>query len=161
MGRNSTGPCTACLRFSYVRGFTNPSLHGTEPLTPAPLDIYHQAGFSDSRWLKSLVYFVFMFETVQTVLLTHDTFHELAISFGNYQGLLNPYYIWFDLPVQSAIRMCSIPSSIVLLTSASIVSSITQCFYAWRIKVLGNSRIISLSIVAVSNVLSSNDLQLI
>ncbi|EPT04279.1 hypothetical protein FOMPIDRAFT_1114129, partial [Fomitopsis schrenkii] len=97
------------------------------------LYIYHQAGFSDSRWLKSLVYFVFMFETVQTVLLTHDTFHELAISFGNYQGLLNPYYIWFDLPVQSAI-----------------LSSITQCFYAWRIKVLGNSRIISLSIVALS-----------
>lgn len=121
----------------------------TEPLTAALLDIYYQTGFSDSRCLTSLVCFVFIFETIQTILLTHDTFHKLAISFGDYQGLLNPYYIWFDLPVQSAIRMCSIPSSVALLTSAAIVSSITQCFYAWRIKVLSNSRIVALSIVVV------------
>ncbi|KAI0732347.1 hypothetical protein C8Q72DRAFT_901760 [Fomitopsis betulina] len=97
------------------------------------LYIYYQTGFSDSRCLTSLVCFVFIFETIQTILLTHDTFHKLAISFGDYQGLLNPYYIWFDLPVQSAI-----------------LSSITQCFYAWRIKVLSNSRIVALSIVVLS-----------
>lgn len=93
--------------FSYVWSLMDFSVSAAN-LT-ASLDIYYQAGFSDNRWLKALVYFVFVFETVQTILLTHDTFHELAIDFGNYEGLLDPYYTWFDLPIQSAIRACFPP----------------------------------------------------
>lgn len=61
--------------------------------------------------MKAIVYTVFLFETVQTILITHDAFHQLATSFGNYEGLLDPYYIWFDLPVQSAICEWLIDSS--------------------------------------------------
>lgn len=151
--RSSIGPCMVCLWSNCVRVYVDPS---ADPLTSrASPDIYYQAGFSDNKPLRALVYFVFIFETVQTILLTHDTFHELAINFGDYEGLLNPYYIWFDLPVQSAIRVCYSPFCASFLTSVTTVSSITQCFYAWRILVLSKSHIIAASIVLVSVTLFS------
>ncbi|TFY67388.1 hypothetical protein EVJ58_g1664 [Rhodofomes roseus] len=93
--------------------------------------MYHQAKFKDNTFIRSVVWFMYLFEVLQTILLTHDTFHQLAISFGNMTGLLKPYLIGFELPIQSAIIAC-----------------ITQCFYAWRIYVLSNSKYLPILIVA-------------
>lgn len=50
-----------------------------------------------------------MFEALQTILLTHDTFHQLAINFGNYDGLVAAYLTGFELVIQSAIStFCSV-----------------------------------------------------
>ncbi|PCH34932.1 hypothetical protein WOLCODRAFT_45078, partial [Wolfiporia cocos MD-104 SS10] len=79
------------------------------------------------------VYGLFVIETMQTIMLTHDAFHELAISFGDFAGLQNLYLLWFDLPILSGI-----------------LSGATQCFYAWRIYVLSRSKIIGIFIVMLS-----------
>ena len=65
--------------------------------------MYHQAGYKDNRFIKSIVYGMYTFEAVQTILLTHDTFHQLAVNFGNYDGLVGAYLIGFELVIQSAI----------------------------------------------------------
>ncbi|KAH9927324.1 uncharacterized protein B0H18DRAFT_1004114 [Fomitopsis serialis] len=76
---------------------------------------------------------MYFFEALQTVLLTHDTFRQLAESFGNFEGLIAPYLMGFELGIQSAI-----------------IASVTQCFYAWRIYILSSSKILTGLIVCVS-----------
>ncbi|KAH9929272.1 uncharacterized protein B0H18DRAFT_863736, partial [Fomitopsis serialis] len=95
--------------------------------------MYHQAKYKDNTFIRSVVWFMYLFEVLQTVLLTHDVFHQLAVSFGNMTGLLKPYLVGFELPIQSAI-----------------IASITQCFYAWRIYILSSSKYLPIVIVALS-----------
>ncbi|KZT71374.1 hypothetical protein DAEQUDRAFT_724345 [Daedalea quercina L-15889] len=97
------------------------------------LYMYHQAQYTDHPFVKCVVYGLYLFEALQTILLTHDTFHQLAYNWGNFNGLTAAYLTGFELVIQS-----------------SIIASVTQCFYAWRIYVLGNSRILAGLIVAVS-----------
>ncbi|KAI0734037.1 hypothetical protein C8Q72DRAFT_927465 [Fomitopsis betulina] len=97
------------------------------------LYMYNASGYRDHPFIKCIVYGMYIFEALQTILLTHDTFHQLAINFGNYEGLVAAYLTGFELVIQSAIIAC-----------------VTQCFYAWRIYVLGKSRILTGLIVAVS-----------
>ncbi|KZT74148.1 hypothetical protein DAEQUDRAFT_721029 [Daedalea quercina L-15889] len=85
--------------------------------------MYQQAKYNDNTFIRSVVWCMYIFETLQTVLLTHDTFHQLAISFGNMAGLEKPYLTGFELAIQSGI-----------------IASVTQCFYAWRIYILSSSK---------------------
>lgn len=66
-------------------------------------DMYHQAKYKDNTFIRTIVYSMYLFEVLQTCLLTHDTFHQLAISFGSMEGLNKPYLIGFELPIQSGI----------------------------------------------------------
>ncbi|KZT65777.1 hypothetical protein DAEQUDRAFT_768609 [Daedalea quercina L-15889] len=97
------------------------------------LYMYHQTGYKDHIFVKYIVYGMYLFEALQTILLTHDTFKQLAVSFGNYQGLIGAYLTGFELVIQSALIAC-----------------VTQCFYAWRIYILGRSKIVAGLIVCVS-----------
>ena len=87
--------------------------------------MYHQAKYKDNTFIRSIVWFMYLFEVLQTVLLTHDTFHQLAVSFGSMEGLGKPYLIGFELPIQSGIsrslapRPGSSPSPIALQLRAS------------------------------------------
>ncbi|KZT74147.1 hypothetical protein DAEQUDRAFT_721027 [Daedalea quercina L-15889] len=95
--------------------------------------MYQQAKYNDNTFIRSVVWFMYIFETLQTILLTHDTFHQLAISFGNMAGLGKPYLVGFELAIQSGIIAC-----------------ITQCFYAWRIYILSASKWFPMFIVHLS-----------
>ncbi|KZT66064.1 hypothetical protein DAEQUDRAFT_730693 [Daedalea quercina L-15889] len=95
--------------------------------------MYYQARYKDNTFIRSVVWFMYIFETLQTILLTHDTFHQLAISFGDIAGLEKPYLIGFELPIQSGIIAC-----------------ITQSFYAWRIYILSSSKWVPMFIVVMS-----------
>jgi len=95
--------------------------------------IYSQADFRDSWTVRIIVYGLFTLETIQTILLAHDSFHELVLSWGNYDGLVALYYTWLDLPIFTGV-----------------ISAIIQCFYAWRIYVLGRSKLLSLVIILLA-----------
>ena len=114
-----------------------------------PSDMYHQAKYKDNTFIRSIVWFMYLFEVLQTILLTHDTFHQLAVSFGNMEGLGKPYLIGFELPIQSGISTSPAPPPYPALTRRRAVASITQCFYAWRIYILSGSKWFPMLIVAV------------
>lgn len=81
------------------------------------LDIYSQSSEQDSRKLKALVYGLFLIETAQVIVASHDSFHQLALSWGVFSGLANVYLSWLTLPVLTGIS-----------TSAVIVESSLSWF---------------------------------
>ncbi|KAH9833038.1 uncharacterized protein C8Q71DRAFT_860791 [Rhodofomes roseus] len=97
------------------------------------LYMYNQANYKDHFFVKVVVYWMYLFEAIQTILLTHDTFHQLAYSFGSFEGLTAAYLTGFELVIQSAL-----------------IATVTQCFYAWRIYILSNSKILAGCIVCIS-----------
>ncbi|KAG1905156.1 uncharacterized protein F5891DRAFT_944525, partial [Suillus fuscotomentosus] len=99
---------------------------------------YHQAGFQDNRLIKPIVYGLFVLETLQLIMATHDSFHTLALGWGNDGDLLDVWLSWFDLPVLTGI------------TSATI-----QCFYAWRLYILSKSLVLAITIAAIALVQGS------
>ncbi|KAJ3719472.1 hypothetical protein EV361DRAFT_261466 [Lentinula raphanica] len=87
----------------------------------------------DSWKLKSLVYGLFIWDIMQTAMYTSTVFNSLASGWGNVVALEALGIIWFDIPFMSGVASC-----------------IVQCFYAWRIYVLGRSAPLSLFIVALA-----------
>lgn len=79
-------------------------------IRPLSQDLYTQGGYKDHLFIKCIVYWMYIFEAVQTILLTHDTFHQLAYSFGNFDGLVAAYLTGFELVIQSALStyLCSV-----------------------------------------------------
>ena len=66
------------------------------------------------------------FEWVQTGLVTGVAFDIFVYNYGDLDSLTKIYYAWFFVDV-----MCA------------IVSMAVQLFFAWRIYVLANSRIVA------------------
>jgi hypothetical protein len=118
-----TGPLVLGYQFNW-------GLYG---VLATQLYTYHQAGFRDNRLIKSIVYGLFVVETLQLVMATHDSFHTLALGWGNLSDLLGVWFTWFDLPFLTG------------LTSATI-----QCFYAWRLYVLSKSYVLAITIAAIA-----------
>ncbi|KAG2141124.1 uncharacterized protein EDB93DRAFT_637382 [Suillus bovinus] len=117
-----TGPLVLGYQFNW-------GLYG---VLTTQLYTYHQAGFRDNRLIKSIVYGLFIIETLQLIMATHDSFHTLALGWGNDTDLLDVWFSWFDLPFLTGI------------TSATI-----QCFYAWRLYILSKSYVLAITIVAL------------
>lgn len=65
--------------------------------------MYSQGRYNDHLFIRCIVYWMYIFEALQTILLTHDTFHQLAYSFGNFDGLVAAYLTGFELVIQSAL----------------------------------------------------------
>ncbi|EMD36303.1 hypothetical protein CERSUDRAFT_84375, partial [Gelatoporia subvermispora B] len=86
--------------------------------------IYHQSGVPDNIATRVITYGLFVVETAQTILSTHDVWHELALSWGDCTGLIGLNLNWISVPIFTAFT-----------------SSIIQCYYAWRISILSRSRI--------------------
>lgn len=74
--------------------------------------MYAQGRRNDHPYIRGIVYGIYAFEAVQTVLLTHDVFQQLAFSFGNYKGLIAPYLTGFELVIQPAISAHPCPASL-------------------------------------------------
>lgn len=66
-------------------------------------DMYSQSSDHDQWKLRALVYGLFLIETVQVILASYDSFHELALSWGIFSGLTNVYTTWLTLPVLTGI----------------------------------------------------------
>lgn len=123
-----TGPLVLGYQFNW-------GLYG---VLATQLYTYHQAGFRDTRLIKFIVYGLFVVETLQLVMATRDSFHTLALGWGNVPDLLNVWFSWFDLPFLTG------------LTSATI-----QCFYAWRLYILSKSYVLAITITAIALVQGS------
>ena len=72
------------------------------------LDIYSQTSARDSWKLKALVYGLFLVETAQIILASHDSFHQLALSWGVPSGLTQVYASWLTLQVLTGISTFAI-----------------------------------------------------
>ncbi|KAI9433741.1 hypothetical protein H4582DRAFT_1819335, partial [Lactarius indigo] len=77
---------------------------------------------TDGRFLKSLAYFVFLVETVQTALSGANLYYWFVVGFGNVEHLENFHFAPVDIPVLTAV-----------------ISFIVQGYFCHRIWVL-NSR---------------------
>ncbi|KAF8150000.1 hypothetical protein B0H34DRAFT_171529 [Crassisporium funariophilum] len=85
--------------------------------------VYYLAFPKDPPRSKFLVYFVYLFEMTQTILLTKTCFDTFATGFGDLNAINHIGVIWFSVPIMS-----------------SFVAFVVQGFYAYRISVLGGSR---------------------
>ncbi|KAJ7626055.1 hypothetical protein FB45DRAFT_1060588 [Roridomyces roridus] len=101
------------------------------------LYLYYRAFPADRRIIKALVYTVYVFELVQTVLLTHDAFEIFAKGFGDVSALDRVHFDWYTAPL-----------------TTGIVAFIGQAFYAYRIYVVSKSYWIPILILMLS--LTSN-----
>jgi len=81
--------------------------------------VYHVNFPDDPPFFQCLVYFVLVFEIVQTGLVTGVAFETFVYNYGDPLSLTRIYYAWFFVAV-----MCA------------IVSVSVQAFFAWRIWVL-------------------------
>lgn len=92
--------------------------------------MYYLAFPNDPTLSKALSFGVYFFEAVQTFLLTQSAFHGFAEGFGNLIFLDEIGTIWFSVPVMSGI-----------------VAFVAQVFYAYRISILAQSKIVASFIV--------------
>ncbi|OBZ73718.1 hypothetical protein A0H81_06432 [Grifola frondosa] len=97
--------------------------------------IYARAGTPDTRTVKRIVYGIFILETVQTGIATYDSYEQLAVGWGNYDGLIAP---------RSQLVLICLP------ITTGITSSTIQCFYAWRMYIIGKSRVLPAGIVVLA-----------
>ncbi|KAJ3740980.1 hypothetical protein DFH05DRAFT_1507999 [Lentinula detonsa] len=95
--------------------------------------LYYLGFPKDNLRLKALVYGLFIWDILQTALYTSTVFASLASGWGNVEALEALGLIWFDIPFMSGVASC-----------------VVQCFYAWRIYVLGKSIPLALFIVALA-----------
>ena len=93
---------------------------------------------------------------VQAIILARMAYLQFAAGFGNFEALdAIPVILWFGVPILSSIGMYHPffwPIVVYLLTSI-LVAAVVQIFYAYRIKVLGDSYLIPSVVVFVSFVL--------
>ncbi|PBK60819.1 hypothetical protein ARMSODRAFT_965742 [Armillaria solidipes] len=77
--------------------------------------IYYISFPNDNLASKTVIYVLWLTETVQTVIDIYDTFDMFCYDFGNLSGLDNVHLTWFTLPILTGFVGC-----------------IAQLFYAWR-----------------------------
>lgn len=69
------------------------------------LDVYYLAFPKDRTVIKSLVYGVYVIQTVQTILVTHDAFNGYAKGYGRATVLNSAQLEWLAVPIFSGIGM--------------------------------------------------------
>ncbi|KAK0468808.1 hypothetical protein IW261DRAFT_1406818 [Armillaria novae-zelandiae] len=97
------------------------------------LYLYYLAFPKDRKFIKYLVYGIYIIEFVETILFTHDAFARFGYGFGDIEALTRMDFNWLAAPIMSA---CS--------------AFIGQVFYAYRIFILSKSRIVPVFIICVS-----------
>ncbi|KAJ8487633.1 hypothetical protein ONZ45_g14258 [Pleurotus djamor] len=86
--------------------------------------VYYLAFPNDRLLPKTIVYSVLVIEVLQTVLATRDAFRNFGTGWGNMIDLAEVGWLWFSVPVLG-----------------SIISCMSQFFFAWRIWVLSNRQL--------------------
>ncbi|KAK0484815.1 hypothetical protein IW261DRAFT_1416722 [Armillaria novae-zelandiae] len=86
------------------------------------------------RFLKYLVYGIYVIESVQTILVAHDTFAMFGYGFGDMDALTRLNYNWVTVPITSAVvsksRIISI--FIVCISMASSVAAMIAGISAFQ-----------------------------
>ncbi|KAK0483077.1 hypothetical protein EDD18DRAFT_1362040 [Armillaria luteobubalina] len=97
------------------------------------LYLYYLAFPKDRRFVKILVYGIYIVEFVQTILVAHDAFAVFGYGFGDLEAPNEIHYSWFIVPIIDAVA-----------------AAVGQGFYAYRIFVLSRSRIVSAFVICIS-----------
>ncbi|PBK61345.1 hypothetical protein ARMSODRAFT_1025857 [Armillaria solidipes] len=113
-----------------VAGLLHWGLFGT---LSVQLYLYYLAFPNDRKFIKCLVYGIYIVEFVQTMLITHDAFAVFGYGFGDIENLTGMHFSWLTGPIMSAVA-----------------AFVGQVFYAYRIFVLSKSRIIPILVICVS-----------
>ncbi|PBK80915.1 hypothetical protein ARMGADRAFT_949010 [Armillaria gallica] len=87
------------------------------------LYLYYLAFPKDRRFIKCLVYGIYIVEFVQTMIITYDAFAVFGYGFGDIEALTDMYFNWLVVPIMGAIA-----------------ASVGQGFYAYRIYTLSRSQ---------------------
>ena len=66
-------------------------------------DLFHIAFPKDSWIPKTIVYVIYVLETLQTILVTHDGYKYYAEGFGNVDALNRTQLEWIAVPTISGI----------------------------------------------------------
>ncbi|PBK84754.1 hypothetical protein ARMGADRAFT_604348 [Armillaria gallica] len=97
------------------------------------LYLYYLAFPNDRRFIKYLVYGIYVVEFAQAIIVAHDTFKAFGYGFGDVEGLTSMFDDWLTVPIMSAVA-----------------AGVGQVFYAYRIFILSKSRIIPIFSVCIS-----------
>ncbi|KAK0236474.1 hypothetical protein EDD85DRAFT_642972 [Armillaria nabsnona] len=97
------------------------------------LYLYYLAFPNDRRFIKYLVYGIYVIEFVQTMFIIHDVFATFGYGFGDMDTLTTRHLSWFTVPIISAVA-----------------AGVVHVFYAYRIFILSKSRIIPIFIICIS-----------
>ncbi|KIK01544.1 hypothetical protein K443DRAFT_678306 [Laccaria amethystina LaAM-08-1] len=90
--------------------------------------------FPNDRFLaKFLVYGIFVCEAVQTFIITHDTFQVFVVNFGDLHSMDSMHTNWFSIPIAGGITGC-----------------IGQLFFAYRINMISETRVVPITIIILS-----------
>ncbi|KAH8088900.1 hypothetical protein BXZ70DRAFT_498790 [Cristinia sonorae] len=80
--------------------------------------------FPKDHWrLKGVVFFAYILEIIQIILSTHDAFRVYGSGWGNPQELDAIGLVWVSIPILD-----------------SLISSLSQMFYSWRIYTLSRNK---------------------
>ncbi|KLO19187.1 hypothetical protein SCHPADRAFT_78609 [Schizopora paradoxa] len=95
--------------------------------------IYYVAFPSDKRLSKCLVYGIYLIETIQTILITHEAFDEYAKGFGNLDALDAQGLKPIAVPIFTGIVSCTV-----------------QMYYGRRLAIVSGSRLLGLTVAVVA-----------
>ncbi|KJA15208.1 hypothetical protein HYPSUDRAFT_220158 [Hypholoma sublateritium FD-334 SS-4] len=125
-----TGPPLLCI-------ILNSGLFG---VLSTQVYIYYQAFPKDKKLLKCLVYGVYLLETAQTIFLTQTAWRMFAHGFGDISGINAIGTSWLSVCVINGI-----------------VAFLVQSFYAYRLSVISQSRILTglIMVLAVTSLAGS------
>ncbi|KAF9003213.1 hypothetical protein BDQ17DRAFT_1409070 [Cyathus striatus] len=99
--------------------------------------VYYLAFPNDRLYSKIPVYFVFLLESVQSILIAHDAFKAYAKGFDKYAALINQYFTWLTMPIIGGIGAKTYTSRMkYLMVFFYLAALIVQLFYAYRISLL-------------------------
>ncbi|KAH9062357.1 hypothetical protein EDB87DRAFT_1682020 [Lactarius vividus] len=140
MVESSGSPATS----SDVIGVTAPLLFGVIfnwtlfGVLCVQIYVYSYNFRTDRRFVKFLVYFVFLLETIQTALTGADIYYWFVAGFGNVERLGNSHFFPIDVPIIGII-----------------ISFIVQGYFCYRIWVLNKQTSWICWIIAVATVTQS------
>ncbi|TFK33881.1 hypothetical protein BDQ12DRAFT_657512 [Crucibulum laeve] len=95
--------------------------------------LYYIAFPNDRLYAKALVYGTYTLETLQSILIAHDAFKTFGQGFGNFDVLNSIQFLWLTIPVIGGIATC-----------------LVQFFYAYRISVLSQTKLMAIIISVMS-----------
>ncbi|KAF8837484.1 hypothetical protein BDN67DRAFT_972903 [Paxillus ammoniavirescens] len=101
--------------------------------------VYFSCYKSDGRWVKLFVAVLFALDTLNVVLEFIYLYHTLIINFGDTSALLTANWVFSTVPA-----------------TTGVTSALVQLFFAWRINVLKQGRLVisSIAVLAVVGMLS-------
>jgi len=120
-------PIAAPLLFGYL---FNWGLYG---VLSCQVYVYHLAFPNDRRLTKCLVYGIYLIETTQTILITHDAFNDYAKGFGSLDALNAQGLKPIAVPIFTGLVSCTV-----------------QMYYGHRLTILSGSRLIGFVIAAMA-----------